>query len=188
MGISALWYVGVFAAVIVVLRVVFKAEEMDVAVTLTSISNISGRIYMIMLGIACPLVYFPRYIAVGVTRKRFALGIFASGALLSLCFFAALRIPLLAWGGGLSLLAVLIPALYGALAFLIGWTASVGFQYTRGAPILVGIVCACAILAGVAALERLGLRSWPSLSIAVCAIGLVGLPLLRAVMGIPVRC
>jgi hypothetical protein len=187
LGISALWYAGVFAVVILVLQIVFKAAGVDGDVALTVISAISTRFYMLVLGIVCPLVYFTHYLAVGVTRKQFAVGIFAAGALLSLCF-ALLRAPMLIIENVFSPLALLVPALYGALAFLVGWTAAVGFQYMRGVPICVGTICAAAMFHGMIAVERLQLPLSAHLPISAGAIALVGAVLLVAVQRIPVKC
>jgi hypothetical protein len=187
MGINALWYVGVFALVMVVLQIIFKATGVDVDVTLLVISELSTWIYMLVIGIVWPLVYFTYYLAVGVTRKQFTLGLFAAAAVLSLCF-AALRIPLLLVRGEFSALAVLVPALNGALAFLVGWTAAVGFQYMRLVPILAGTVCATGLFHGLILLERLGLPPWSDVPIALAALLAVGAALFKAVGNIPVRC
>jgi hypothetical protein len=187
MGIIALGYVGGFAAVGVALQIIFKAAGVDFDVTLVVISELSARLYMLIIGIVCPLVYFSYYIAVGVTRKQFAVGIFAAGAALSLCF-AVLRAPLLIMGGTFSPLAVLVPALYGAFAFLVGWIYGVGFHYMRLLPIGGGILCGTAIVSGLIQLERLQLPPLAQLWIAVAAILVVGVGLLPAVWRIPVKC
>jgi hypothetical protein len=141
---------------------------------------------MLVIGVVCPLIYFAYYLAAGVTRKQFAAGMFAAAAALSLCF-AVLRIPLLIGNGGVPALAVLVPALYGALAFLAGWTASVGFQYARGVPIIIGIVCAVVLFNGIVQLERLALPPLARLPAAAGAICVVWALLLRAVQRIPVN-
>jgi hypothetical protein len=49
---------------------------------------------------------------------------------------------LLIAGNAFSPLAVLTPVLYRGLAFLVGWTATVGFQYMRFVPIIISTVSA----------------------------------------------
>jgi hypothetical protein len=187
MGVSALWYVCVFAVVTFVLQKVFKETGVDADVTLAVISAASTRVYMLVIGIVCPVTYFGHYLAVGVTRKRFAAGMFAAGAALSLCF-AALRVPLLILEDGFSLTEAFVPAFCGAFTFIVGWTASVGFQYMRAVPIISGLVCSTALYLGMMALEYLGLPAAARLLIAACGICVVGAALLRAVKRIPVAC
>jgi hypothetical protein len=189
MGIIALWYVGLFAAVMFALQAVFKVRIMgvDVGVSFLVISDISTRLYMLVIGIVFPLVYFNHYISVGVTRKRFFVGIIAAGTALSLCF-TILRVPLLILDGEFSLPAVLVCVLYGTLAFLVGWTASVGFQHMRFIPIVVGTALAPLMYAGLLSLEKLQLPPLAYLWIFTGAILLVGLGLLLAVWRIPVKC
>jgi hypothetical protein len=187
MGITALWYVGIFTAVIIALHIVFKAANIHADMTFSVISDISMRFYMFVAGIVCPLVYFSHYLAVGVTRKQFAVGIFAAGAVLSLCF-AILRIPLLIVNDVFSPLAVLVPAFYGALAFLVGWTAAIGFHVMRGLPIIIGIACSAVMFHGLVALEQSQLPLLACLWISVAAILVVGVGLLLAIWRIPVKC
>jgi hypothetical protein len=187
MGVIALWYAGILIIVMVVLQI-FAKTTADLYVTLAIVSEGSTRIYMLVIGIVCPLTYLGHYLAVGVTRKRFAVGIFAAGAAQSLCF-AVLRIPLLIMADEFSLTATLIPAMYGALTFLVGWTASVGFQYMRAVPIVVGLVCAAAAYFGMmVAFEWFGLPTLAHFPIAACGICIVGAALLRVVKRIPVPC
>jgi hypothetical protein len=200
MGVAALWYAAVFAVVIAALQIIFKMVIVDspsthisgaaltsAGATLMTVYGLSTGTYMLVMGIVCPPVYFSHYISAGVTRTRFAVGIFAAGAALSLCF-AVLRIPLLVLYGELSLPAVFLPALSGALSFVVGWTASVGFQYLRFIPILVSTVCGPALFVGIMSLEKLQLPPWSHMSIFACALLTVGAVLLRVVKRIPVRC
>jgi hypothetical protein len=187
MGITALWFVGIFLVGVVALQIIFKATGVEGEVAVTVSSDISVRIYMLVMGIVAPLVYFSPYIEVGVTRKQFAVGICAAGALLSLCL-SVLRIPWLIVDNEFSVLAVLLCAFYGALAFLVGWTAAAGFHFMRGLPIVAGIICANALCQGLIALERLQLPLLACLWITVGAILLVGAGLLWVIWRAPVRC
>jgi hypothetical protein len=187
MGIIALWYVGIFAAVMVALQIIFKVTGVDIGVTFLLISDISTRLYMLAIGIVCPLVYFNHYISAGVTRKQFFAGMVAAGTALSLCF-TILKVPLLILGGEFSLLAMLVCVLYGTLTFIVGWTASVGFQHMRFIPIVVGIVLAPLMWCGLLTLERLQLPLLAHLWIFISAILVAGTGLLLAVWRVPVRC
>jgi hypothetical protein len=187
MGVAALWYVGLFAAVMIALQAVFKATGVDMGVTLLVVSDFSTRLYMLVMGIVFPPLCFAQYLSVGVTRKQFAVGIFAAGAALSLCF-AILRAPLSVLDGTFSFLALIVPALYGALAFIVGWTASVGFQHGNFIPAAAGIVVATLLWIGLSALEKLQLPLLAYLWIFISAIFVVGTGLLLAVWRVPVKC
>ena len=119
MGISALWYIGIFAIVMASLHIIFKITEVNLSVAFTTILDYSDRIYTLVIGVVYPLVYLSNYFSAGITRKNFAVGLFASASALSICF-SILRIPVMIIDGGLDPLALLISALYCAFSFLIG--------------------------------------------------------------------
>jgi hypothetical protein len=184
MGITALWYAGILTVVMIALQIFFK--ETDADMTLVAVSDISTRFYMLVTGIVYPLVYFSHYLAVGLTRKQFAFGIFAAGALLSLCF-SILRIPLLIIDNEFSLLAILVTALYGVLAMLVGWTTVVGFHYMRCIPIIASIVFGMVIGCGLMTIAGLQLPLLACIWISVSAILVIGTGLLLTVRRIPVK-
>jgi hypothetical protein len=59
MGVAALVYVVIFALVMIALQIIFKAMIMDTNVTLVVISDISMRLYMLVLGIVFPVAPIP---------------------------------------------------------------------------------------------------------------------------------
>jgi hypothetical protein len=187
MGVSALWFLGIFVITIAILYVIFQGLSTQVDISLSVVFDIATRVYMVIIGIVCTLVYFPIYLAVGVTRKQFFIGLFASGALLSLCF-AVLRIPLLIMSNTLSPLAVLVPALQNTLAFLVGWVGVIGFQYMRTVPIIISITCANLMPQGLIQLEKMELSLLTLLWISIIAIALIATGLYLATRRIPVKC
>jgi hypothetical protein len=189
MGISALWYVGILIVVLIALQIIFNAVGIgeDMRIDVTDAFDNSTRIYMLVIGIVCPPVYLSHYLAAGVTRRQFAVGIFAAAALLSLCL-EVLRVPLLIMDNEFSSLAVLVPMLGAVLAFLGGWTAVVGFQFMRGVPIIISIACASAMCYGVISIVELQLPTLAYMGIYIGAILAIGATLLAVVRRIPVRC
>lgn len=191
MGTNALWYVGIFALVIILLRVIVMAPgvstDIGKAVTLSQVADFSNKIYLLVLGIVYPLVYFRYYIETGVTRRQFSLGMFATAMLLSLCFAVSL-VPLRIAEGTFTPVEILMNAVYGTLCFMTGWTSTVGFQFMRPVPIFVGILCAVSVLHGGLFLSKLSLPLWGYLSIAALAVCLLGFFLLRVVKRIALKC
>jgi hypothetical protein len=192
-GFASLWYIGIFAVIFVALRIVFYATGLtDVAASLAQGLSVGGSsvIYLLILGIVFPLVYFPYYIEAGVTRRQFALGLFATAALFSFCL-AALRVPLQIVAGNPDPLfassGILTGTVYGAAGFLIGWTSVIGFHFMRGVPIIAGILCAVAMFFGLRFLSSLPVPPWAQLTLMALALCAAGLLLLQAVKRIALR-
>jgi hypothetical protein len=114
-----------------------------------------NAIFLLVLGIVFPL-WLSYYVAQGVTRREYALGLMLSGLLLSL-FFAALNAMFLVClpPGAFSPLDYTVVILPFS-SFLAGWVCVIGFQFSRWFLAAAGIIIAVAIMQLLPmALERL---------------------------------
>jgi hypothetical protein len=154
MAVSAIWYVIIFPLVIIAVSifVAIGGEEFDL--TLDTIVNYSNHVYLLVIGIISPLVYFTRYVAVGVTRKQIATSLLCSAIVLA-AVFALINIPLMLIFGDFYLMQIPTAFARGFASFTIGWLAVSGFHFMRGVPITLGIVCAVALLNSLSHLWRL---------------------------------
>jgi hypothetical protein len=184
MGMAALVFAGAYAVAMIVLKVVAIAAGFEKELDFAQMSDYTAKIYMLVIGIVCPLVYFNLYVAAGVTRRQFTAGMLAVAAVMSACF-AILRMPLLMAHGELTAMSVTASALYGMLAFLVGWTAVIGFQFMRAIPIFLSSISPVFFVLGFLAVEKLSTAV--RLPIFAIAIAALGAGLLWAASRIPVK-
>jgi len=115
----------------------------------------SNAIFLLVLGIVFPL-WLSYYVAQGVTRREYALGLMLSGLLLSL-FFAVLNAVFLVClpPGAFSPLDYTV-VIFPFSSFLAGWVCVIGFQFSRWFLAAAGIIIAVVIIQFLPlALERL---------------------------------
>jgi hypothetical protein len=93
--------------------------------------------------------------------------------------------PLLMAHGELTAMSVTASALYGMLAFLVGWTAVIGFQFMRAIPIFLSSISPVFFVLGFLAVEKLSTAV--RLPIFAIAIAALGAGLLWAASRIPVK-
>jgi hypothetical protein len=178
-------------------QIIFHAlgDNEPIVTSLANVLNTSSRTFMFILGIACPLAYFTLYLATGVTRKQFAFGLFAAATLFSCCYAVliafcsgVLNAPLEFMAGGFAPLALLTNIIYGALNFLIGWTAVTGFQLRRLSSAALGILCAAVVAYWFQMSPSLPYQPGTKLLLAALALCAIGALLLQAIKRIPVKC
>jgi len=154
---------------------------------------ISNATFLLVLGIVYPL-WLSYYVAQGVTRREYALGLMLSGLLLSL-FFAVLNVVFL----------VCLPTnefspfdstsvIFPFASFLLGWVCAIGFQFSRWFLAAAGIIIAVAImqllpLALGRLSEPLSLQGWYLYPAAMLIITLaIAFVLFRMTRRIPLKC
>lgn len=142
---SIWWFVGIYAAIMVLVRVVFP----DVPLTGASWipTSVAGalRVYFLALGIIYPLLATRLYVSQGITRKQFFWAYVDAIAKLSLILVIPI-VALEAYFSGFSLLSAITHYLFLPLFFLIGWTAVVGFQMRKWSTATLGIAASLAVL------------------------------------------
>jgi hypothetical protein len=139
MAVASLWYIVIYALVMFILSVILMKTS-GIPLVLAEHIAISNRIYLLVIGVIYPTV-LKHYVAVGVTRGQFALGLSGAAVALSLCFSLLYCVVLLV-NGSFSFLSVATGFTYAVLFFFIGWIAVLGFQLKRIYTAVIGLVCA----------------------------------------------
>ena len=184
---DSLWYISVFAIILIILQIILNNTKKGEMVSVAAAADNSTRVYLLIVGIIYPLMYFPQYMSAGVTRKQFALGLSFAAALLS-CSFAALRIPLELIFREFSPLAILTDAAYGIVYFLTGWTAAISFQFMRLHYIILGAFLANVIFITSQSLRDLPLPLAQHLALALTAGLIISAALAETQKRVPVKC
>ncbi|GHT96551.1 hypothetical protein FACS1894141_6840 [Spirochaetia bacterium] len=141
-GTIALWYAGIFAAVIIITSAPgFNPDGMGLNPEVTIP-------FMLILGIVLPLTYREPFIALGVTRTQLSRGTLAAVLLLSvsLALFQALVYLITAlFGNGIQTFTGSLTALWSnsitfMVDFMVGWIIGHGFGNRRFHVGILGIV------------------------------------------------
>lgn len=140
MYISSLWYLAIYALVMTILCIVFVKTGVEQPLDLAEHIAISNRVFLLVIGIIFPLS-LKNYVAVGVTRKQFALALSAAALALSVCFTVLYAVVLLV-SGTFSLSAIFTIFAFALFSFHVGWLAILGFQLKHLYTVIPGLVCA----------------------------------------------
>jgi hypothetical protein len=196
MGAISLWYIGIFAVVVLALTIVFEvfhiAGMIDITYTAGGDAYVfanSNSVFLLVLGILFPLLSLEPLLAVGATRRQFAIGLLSAAAALAIGF-AVICAVLDLLAGSFSLPRLFTYLTDDILFFLTGWAAVIGFQIRLHVfPAAFGILCAWGLLAGSKLLaEYAGFSEPAKLCVSAVLIVLAAVLLVKASRDISLKC
>ena len=167
LGSIALWYAGVSLAVwFVLIRLSLWTGE-----SLNLYSPYFGpaatNIFMLVLGIVLPLMYYEQFIALGVTRKQLCRGALLAALLLSLslaAFHTLINFINMLFGASKELFMDRISSLAAdtiglMVHFMLGWIIAAGFGRLRFLPAVLSLI-ACGFFSDMMNLINGGRSFW----------------------------
>jgi predicted ferric reductase len=172
--------------ILAALQIIFNAVG-EPAIAFAEVSRTSNHIFVLVLGIVHPLMFLEPFVAQGITRKRFAQGLLAAAAILSVCF-VAVQIAVSLATNSFSAKDITYFAVSLLLGYLTGCTAVIGFQFRRVFPAIIGIVCSSILLHGEIYLaSHSEYWNWAIIVLAVVTVCLAfAIP--RVVRRVPIKC
>jgi hypothetical protein len=132
MGVSTLFFLAIFAVVIVVINLTLTRVDVLDENALLPYSEIlpnSTAIYMLVMGIIMPL-YLEILLGQGATRRQFAVGLLGASVLFA-CALALVNAVIALAFADATLLSIPRWALANWFPFLAGWIIVIGYQYRR---------------------------------------------------------
>jgi hypothetical protein len=196
MGVISLWYIGIFAVVVLVLTIVFEvfhiADMIDITYTAGGGADVfanSNSVFLLVLGVLFPLLSLEPFLAAGATRRQFAAGMLSAAAALAIGF-TVICVVLDLLAASFSLPRLFTYLTDDILFFLTGWTAVIGFQIRLHVfPAALGLLCAWGMLAGSKLLtEYAGFPAPAKLCVSAVLIVLAAVLLVKASRGISLKC
>ncbi|MDR3053426.1 MAG: hypothetical protein LBU48_06160 [Coriobacteriales bacterium] len=130
MGLSTLFFLAIFAVVMVVINLMLTHVDVLDANALLPYSEVlpnSTAGYMLVMGIVMPL-YLEILLGQGATRRQFAVGLLGASALIASAL-ALVNVMIALVLADVTVLSVLGWALGNWFYFLVGWLIVIGYQY-----------------------------------------------------------
>jgi hypothetical protein len=149
LGSIALWYAGVSRLVwfILICLSLWAGESFNLLGPYL-MSPDATNIFMLVIGIVLPLVWYEPFIALGVTRKQLCRGILLAALLISLsiaAFHTLINFIIMLSGVSKELFLNRIHSLFSdticfMIYFMMGWIIAAGFGYRRFLTAALGII------------------------------------------------